>query len=139
MLTAVGRAYLAFCPDKERERILARLRKSEAAENRLARDTRRFERILAETRINGYATRDPSFAGGYYGRPFPDGLAGIAVPLLDRGRVHGVINIIWVKAARSIDDMVRDHLGDLQGAATQIVASLRAQAERDLSQKSRSA
>ena len=30
VLTAVGRAYLAFCPDKERERILARLRKSDA-------------------------------------------------------------------------------------------------------------
>ena len=125
VLTAVGRAYLAFCPDKERERILARLRKSDAPENRLARDTARFDRILAETRTNGYATRDPSFDGGYYGRPFPDGLAGIAVPLLDRDRVHGVINIIWVKAARSVDDMLRDHLRDLQSAATEIVGSLR--------------
>lgn len=130
LLTAVGRAYLAFCPDKERERILARLRHSDAPENRMARDVRRFERILAETRQMGYATRDPSFAGGYYGRPFPDDLAGIAVPLLDRGRVHGVINIIWVKAARSVEDMVRDHLADLQAAAAQIVASLHDQKRR---------
>lgn len=127
VLTAVGRAYLAFCPDNERDRILARLRKSDAPENRLARDTKSFERILAETRQKGYATRDPAFAGGYYGRPFPDGLAGIAVPLRDRNRVHGVINIIWVKAARSVDDMVRDHLADLQAAADEIVASLRDQ------------
>jgi len=143
VLTAVGRAYLAFCPDRERERILARLRKSEAAENRLARDTRRFERILADTRQRGYATRDPTFAGGYYGQPFPDGLAGIAVPLLDRGRVHGVINIIWVKAARTVDDMVRDHLADLQSAAADIVGSLPSRKSRqDRSptvQKSRSA
>ena len=125
MGTPVGRAYLAFCPDTERDRILARLRKSDAPENRLARDSARFDRILAETRTNGYATRDPSFDGGYYGRPFPDGLAGIAVPLLDRDRVHGVINIIWVKAARSIDDMLRDHFRDLQSAATEIVGSLR--------------
>ncbi len=125
VLTAVGRAYLAFCPDKEREHILARLRRSELPENRLARDARQFEAILAETRSNGYATRDPSFDGGYYGRPFPDGLAGIAVPLLGRNRVHGVINIIWVKAARSVEDMVRGHLGDLQAAAIEIVASLR--------------
>jgi IclR family mhp operon transcriptional activator len=124
-LTAVGRAYLAFCPEKERDRILARLRKSDAPENRLARDPKRFERILADTRQNGYATRDPAFAGGYFGRPFPDGLAGIAVPLLDGSRVHGVINIIWVKAARSIDDMVRDHLADLRAAASDIVQSLR--------------
>jgi IclR family mhp operon transcriptional activator len=127
VLTAVGRAYLAFCPDKERERITARLRKSEFPENRLARDTARFERVLAETRTNGYATRDPSFDGGYYGRPFPDGLAGIAVPLLGRDCVHGVINIIWVKAARPVDDMVHDHLADLQAAADEIVELLRDQ------------
>ena len=52
---------------------------------------------------------------------------GIAVPLLDRGRIYGVINIVWVKAARELDDMVRDHLADLQVAATEIVNSLRAQ------------
>jgi hypothetical protein len=39
--------------------------------------------------------------------------------------VHGVINIVWVKAAREINDMVRDHLADLQAAASEIVASLR--------------
>ena len=48
---------------------------------RLARDSRRVDRILAETRANGYGTRDPSFIGGAYGRQAPDGLAGIAVPL----------------------------------------------------------
>jgi IclR family mhp operon transcriptional activator len=130
VLTAVGRAYLAFCPDKERERILELLRKSDKPENRLARDAKLFERILAETRAQGYATRDPSFSGGYYGRPFPDGLSGIAVPLIDRGRVHGVINLIWVKAARSVDSMVRDHLADLQAAAAEIAESLREKKQR---------
>jgi IclR family transcriptional regulator, mhp operon transcriptional activator len=65
-----------------------------------------------------------------YGRQAPDGLAGIAVPLLDRARVHGVVNIIWAKAARTLDDMVRDHLVDLQNAAAEIVQSLRNQARR---------
>lgn len=55
--------------------------------------------------MNGYGTRDPTFGGGAYGRQAPDGLAGIAVPLLDKGRVHGVANIIWAKAACTIDDM----------------------------------
>jgi DNA-binding IclR family transcriptional regulator len=54
----------------------------------------------------------------------------MAVPLLDRGRVHGVINIVWAKAAREIDDMVRDHLDDLQAAASEIVESIRYQAWR---------
>ena len=130
VLSAVGRAYLAYCPENERQKILALLRKSDKPENRLSRDTKRFDRVLAETRANGYGMRDPSFSGGAYGRQTPDGLNGIAVPLLDRGRVHGVINIIWVKAAREIDDMVRDHLADLQVAASEIVETLRYQARR---------
>jgi DNA-binding IclR family transcriptional regulator len=67
---------------------------------------------------------------GAYGRQTPDWLNGMAVPLLDRGRVHGVINIVWAKAARNVDDMVRDHLADLQAAATEIVELLRYQARR---------
>jgi hypothetical protein len=39
-----------------------------------------------------------------------------------------VINIIWAKAARTIDDMARDHLVDLRAAASEIVDSLRNQA-----------
>jgi DNA-binding IclR family transcriptional regulator len=61
---------------------------------------------------------------------YPDGLAGIAVPLADRTRVHGVINIVWAKSAREIDDMVRNHLADLQTAASDIVESLRYQMRR---------
>jgi IclR family mhp operon transcriptional activator len=130
MLSAVGRAYLAFCPQDERQKILALLRSSDKPENRVARDAKRVDRILAETRANGYGARDPSFMGGPYGRQAPDGLAGIAVPLADRARVYGVINIVWAKSAKEVDDMVRDHLADLQAAATQIVESLHYQTRR---------
>jgi IclR family mhp operon transcriptional activator len=130
ILSAVGRAYLAYCPDNERQKILALLRQSDKPENRLARDSRRVDRILVETRMKGYGTRDPTFGGGAYGRQTPDGLAGIAVPLAGRTRVHGVINIVWAKSAKEIDDMVRDHLTDLQAAASEIVESLRYQSRR---------
>ena len=79
--------------------------------------------------MKGYGIRDQSFVGGAYGRHSPDGLVGIAVPLLDARRVHGVINIIWARAARKVDEMVRDHLVDLQSAASEIVESLRNQTE----------
>lgn len=130
VLSAVGRAYLAFCPELERQKILSLLRKSGRPENLLARDTKRMERILADTRSRGYAMRDPSFIGGSYGRQIPDGLAAIAVPLLDRGRVHGVINLLWIRAARTVEEMVGDHLADLQGAASEIVETLRNQKRR---------
>jgi IclR family mhp operon transcriptional activator len=124
VLSAVGRAYLAYCPEQERTRILSRLRRSSLPENRLAHDPKRFERILAEVRSRGYATRDPSFVGGAYGRQIPDGLAAIAVPLVDRTRVHGVINLLWARAARTVDDMAKGHLADLQTAARDIIATL---------------
>jgi IclR family transcriptional regulator, mhp operon transcriptional activator len=127
VLSAVGRAYLAHCPEKERDKILATLRRSDLPENRLARDEKRLQQILAETRARGYATRDPSFVGGAYGRQAPDGLAGIAVPLLDGKRVHGVINIIWTKAAKSVEQMALEHLDDLRAAAAEIVRSLNKQ------------
>src|SRR5262249_7970899 len=80
---------------KEREAILQRLRKSDKPEDRLAHDPKRLDLVLAETRSRGYGTRDPAFGGGAYGNPpVDDGLAAIAIPLLDRTRVHGSVNIL---------------------------------------------
>jgi IclR family transcriptional regulator, mhp operon transcriptional activator len=126
LLTGVGRAYLAFCPEPERETILQMLRKSSKPEDQLARQPERLNRILAETRARGFATRDPTFTGGHYGGvPTDDGLQGMAVPLLDRSRVHGSINILWIKTAFTVEEFAAQHLGDLQSAAAEIVESLR--------------
>ena len=126
LLTGVGRAYLAFCPEKERECILQRLRKSDKPEDRLARDPKRLERVFAEVRQRGYATRDPTFVGGQHGAPpFDDGLAAIVVPLKDGTRVHGSINILWIKTAFTVEEFAARHLADLQAAAAEIVASVR--------------
>jgi IclR family mhp operon transcriptional activator len=126
LLTGVGRAYLAFCPDTEREQILKRLRKSDKPDDWLAHDPARLERILAETRACGYAIRDATFVGGHYGEPsVDDGLAAIAVPLRDRTRVHGSINILWIKTAVTVKDFAARHLADLQAAAAEIVEAIR--------------
>jgi hypothetical protein len=107
------------------EGVLRRLRKSGRPEDRLAHETKRFEKILAETRKRGYALRDSGYVGGFYGTsPRDDGLAAIALPLLDRKSLHGAINILWVKTAFSIEDFASRYLGDLQAAAYEIVSSL---------------
>jgi IclR family mhp operon transcriptional activator len=135
LMTGVGRAYLAWCPEKEREQILRRLRKSNNPQDRLAHDPKRLDRILSETRRLGYATRDPSFTGGGYadflgggygGPPRDDGLAAIVVALADGTRVHGSINILWIKTAFTVEQFAAKHLADLQAAAREIVDSLRA-------------
>ena len=126
LLTALGRAYLAFCRAGERERILERLRKSDRPEDRVARDQKRMEQIFAETRARGFGVRDPSFVGGPYGSPpVDDGLAGMAIPLQDGARVYGSINILWIKTAFSIDAFAARHLADLQAAGREIVTALK--------------
>jgi IclR family transcriptional regulator, mhp operon transcriptional activator len=124
LMTGVGRAYLAFCPDREREDILKRLRRSDQPEDRLARDPKQVDKVLAETRVRGYGTRDARFIGGHYRNPTDDGLAGIAIPLLDRTRVHGSINILWIRTALTVEECAARHLADLKAAASEIVESM---------------
>jgi IclR family mhp operon transcriptional activator len=130
LMTGVGRAYLAFCPALERDAIIQMLCKSDQLEDQLARDQKRLERILADTRNRGYGIRDPSFFGGHYGAPMNDGLAGIAVPLLDRTRVHGSINILWIRTALTVEECAARYLGDLKDAAAEIVRSLQGRGRR---------
>jgi IclR family mhp operon transcriptional activator len=130
LMTGVGRAYLAFCPDREREEILQRLRKSDYPEDRLARDPKQVDKVLAETRARGYGMRDPGFTGGPYGHPLDDGLAGMAVPLLGRARIHGSINILWIRTAMTAEQCAARHLADLKAAADEIVTSLRESTRR---------
>ena len=125
LLSAVGRAYLAHCGVSEREKIIKRLRRSRHTEDSLAQDPQRLDRILADVRARGYASRDSGFAGGYYGRPpYSDGLYAIAVPLIDGLRVHGAINLLWLRQAGSVEAFAKTHLADIKAAAAEIVLSL---------------
>lgn len=124
LLTAPGRAYLAFCPTEERQRIIALLRKTCNPQDQLAHDPNRLDAVFTGVRSCGYGSRDPSFSGGFHDHPFDDGLSGIAVPILQGGRVHGAINIIWVRRALTVGEMVAQHLADLQDAAAEIANSL---------------
>jgi IclR family transcriptional regulator, mhp operon transcriptional activator len=124
--SAVGRAYLAFCSSKERQKIIDLLRGSSKPEDRLAREPSRLNTILAETRARGYGIRDPSHVGGYYGGPpHADGLLSIALPLRDGARVLGAINMLWLRPAYTVEAFAAQYLPDLQAAAAEIVGKLR--------------
>lgn len=124
LLTALGRAYLAFCPPEERQRIVASLRNSGNPQNKLAHQPERLAPILAETCSRGYGLRDAHFYGGFNDDLFDDQLQGIAVPVLQGAKVHGCINILWVRRALTIDEVIRQHLADLKAAASEIALRL---------------
>ncbi len=125
LASAVGRAYLAYCPDKERNQIIAILRQSDLRDDLPARDPKRVDDILSDVRSKGYATRDPSHTGGAYGGAnFVDGLAAIAVPLMSGQRVYGAINLLWIKTAFPIDEFAAVHLPALKAAARDIVEAM---------------
>ena len=62
--SASGRAYLAFCPDREREAVLRRLRERDLPGHELAARPEALHRIVQATRRQGYAVRAADF-GGY--------------------------------------------------------------------------
>ena len=133
LLTGVGRAYLAYCPDKERDAI-----SGGCASPRNLRTTSHTIQdgssgILAETRQRGYASATEFSSAGHYNRPpFDDGLAAIAVPLLRSGaraRIDQHISSDEDGLSRCQEFAAR-HFADLRAAAREIVASLHGPTKR---------
>lgn len=125
VLSAPGRAYLAFCPQKERVSILSQLRrKSDPGYMRMGGHAD-IERMLEATHARGYSIRDPQW-GGHFSETkaqYDDGLAAIAVPILVKNQVVGCINIVWIARVAKVDVIVKKHIVDLQKAAGLIAAS----------------
>ena len=116
--SAMGRAYLAFCADDEREEILAALRASTAAEDRLARNRRRVEKLLAETRTKGYGVRGIGYGVLDIGRARQ--VSAIAVPVLHAGSVIASVNCVWLIDVLEERQVVERYLAPLRAAAAEI-------------------
>jgi len=125
-LSAPGRAWLAFCSDAERETVLADAALHPPMLQR-SRDLLRggLADILDETRRLGYASRDPLFGGADDKdiSVIDDRLDAIAVPLMAGGRVLATMNLVWPRKYRLKEQIVREHLADLQETAASIAAA----------------
>jgi IclR family mhp operon transcriptional activator len=115
LIAALGRAYLAFCPDDERETILAVLRASKARRNMQARDESAVNRMLAATRARGYATTSP----------VPnEPMMGFAVPVMEGERVIAAMTMRYFGSALTEEEAARRYLSSMQSAAEAIAATL---------------
>lgn len=122
VLSAPGRAYLAFCHERERKVILGQLRKSKDPGLSQIGGERALEKIIEETRAQNFAIRD-SHWGGHFSEPkanYDDGLMAIAVPITVDGRALACINLVWIGKLFKPAYIVKNHLADLQEAASLI-------------------
>ena len=117
LASAHGRAYLAFCPDDERDIILALLRASAREVDAPARDPRHLASILETAQRAGYAVSAPLTG---------DPAIGLAVPVMVGPRVVASLSLRYLGKAISEREVARRYLSALRDAAHSIASALSA-------------
>jgi IclR family mhp operon transcriptional activator len=119
--SSIGRAYLAFCSEPERQAALQRLRASDPRDALSSRPTA-VKRLLDQTRLAGYAQRYASFGGQYNWsrREFQDGRDSIAIPVIVSGDVIASVNLTWITKVETAENIVGAHLDALREAVQDI-------------------
>lgn len=115
--SATGRAYLAFCPENERQSILTLLQSRDDEQGELARDRNYVHSVLSRTRHRGY--------GYNYGDWGEEGkIAAIALPIKSKGRVLGCLNLIYIKQAMTIEEAEKKYLQKMIETVTAIESKI---------------
>jgi len=130
--SAIGRAYLAFCSEKERDSIIDYVVAHPEIRGGFGPvDRVELGRALEVARQRGFAARDPALHNPMF-RPGRDDdhLEAIAVPIMASGRVIGCVNILWLRHLRLMDELVKNHLADLQATAAGIAVAMRSASAR---------
>ncbi|MBU8542662.1 MULTISPECIES: helix-turn-helix domain-containing protein [Roseomonadaceae] len=113
---ALGRAYLAHCPDAERRDLLGLLAASTDPEDNPPNLARVARMIVVTVRRQGYALRDPKVE--------PRNSNTVAVPILLDGAVAGTIGLSFFRSAVSQPLLVGEMVPALHQASREITAAL---------------
>jgi IclR family mhp operon transcriptional activator len=114
--TAPGRAYLAFCPDEERQLIVDHIRQLDLPEDRPFLQDAWLAHQIAQTRARGVGLRDSG--------EFREHTASIAAPILAGRQVLGCVSVIYIRSAMSTRKALDDLTAPLQQAAARIAACI---------------
>ncbi|WP_020680023.1 IclR family transcriptional regulator domain-containing protein [Marinobacterium rhizophilum] len=120
--SGVGRAYLSFCSDTERNEILERLALADTDESPYARDHTWIDRLVQETRARGYGVREPHWWG--HSVDYGGYLNAIAVPVFAEERLRACISIVWLENAVDEEIIGQKFYPALCAAATELGARL---------------
>jgi IclR family mhp operon transcriptional activator len=111
LISAHGRAYLAFCPEDERHIILSLLQASSRTDDLVSRDEHYVRAVIETIRRAGYALT----------APVPDEPAiGLAVPVISDTRVLATISLRYLGKAMSEADVAKMYLAPLRELASAI-------------------
>ena len=117
LLTAAGRAFLAYCPEEEREEIVQLARSGNDDQARLAADPRFVANVVERTRAAGYGSNEGEWTSQRK-------VGAIALPIMREGRPLGSVNIVYLTRALALSEAVRRFLPALQHAVVRIEREL---------------
>ena len=115
LVSALGRAYISFCPAEERRVLMTLLCHSKSKMNAAARDGKYVDAMIDGIRRRGYATTAPMRG---------DPAMGLAVPVMQGETVAACINMRYIGSTMSEAEAVRRYLAPMRAAAAAIAAGL---------------
>ncbi|WP_428037066.1 IclR family transcriptional regulator domain-containing protein, partial [Amphritea sp.] len=117
LMTATGRAYIAYCPDDEREEILARLRQQDSRQGSHANDEDYVRRVLRQTREQGYGANNQDWGD-------EGNIAAIARPIMRENEVVGCLNLVYIAKAMSTEKAAKKYLKKMNDVILKIEEQL---------------
>lgn len=120
--TALGLAYIAFCPEKEQKELIALLASRDDREGEIARDPQTVDNLIRRTRRKG-------FGENFMNWTEEERIASIAIPIRSGEEVLACLNLVYIAEAMSIDEAARKYLPAMEKIRDQIESQLASQAE----------
>ena len=121
--SALGRAYLAYCPRQERRELVAELARSRDRRDATAGSSTWVERVVRETRARGYGVREPRYWRHSVSSGEP--VSAIALPVTLHDGVIAAINMVWPESALDFGTVATRHLPLLRETAAALGEAMR--------------
>lgn len=116
LASAAGRAYLAFCAPAQRDALLDVLARSSLPEDRLARNRTEVERLLSETRTQGYGM-------AHRARRVSEETS-LAIPVRAKDRILATVTVRYAASAVPLRTAVEQFLPKMREFAHKIETQL---------------
>jgi len=116
--TASGLAYIAFCPEKERQELIELLARQDNREGEIARDKKALNNLLLRTQRKG-------FGENYQDWDIEQRIASIAIPISSGDDVLACLNLVYIAEAMSIDEAAAKYLPALERTRDKIQQAIK--------------